>query len=142
MREIVYEFHRLGGYHTADSTRFGDDTQLKIVVKPHDFSLSLGGDTLRKSTCAGYEIQVSNKGGAAFYDDAQTLLASVPEQERSFRAVILCWQQDTLTLQFGETVTVDNYPNCDGESDRWSEQWVSRYEITFSTAVNQLQERH
>ncbi len=136
MREILYTFANRGAYVTGQDTAFGEDTHLKLTVEPHDFSLSLGGETLRQSSFRGGSVIVSDTGEAVFYDAEGRKIARAEGGADSYKKVILIWKQDTLSLEFGCVVTVDNYPNCDGESDRWSEEWVAQRRITLFSGKN------
>lgn len=139
MREIVYYFHRRGCYQTDSNTCFGDDTELKLIIREHSFSLAVGGETLRTSSCKGYQISVLHTGEAAFYDSNNRLLARADGQDRTFSEVRFLWEQDLLTLQLGQMVTVDNYPDCDGEYDRWEEKWKPEYEVRFSETTGKIE---
>ncbi len=135
-REIFYKFNTLGAYETTDNTDFGSDSHLKLILESHDFSIAVGGETLRKSSCAGYSVLVSSKGGAVFYDSENNEICNIDECDKLFVKVSLKWSQDLITIQFGQFCTIDNYPNCDGESDRWTTEWVVEREIKFNTLTN------
>lgn len=135
-REILYKFNTLGTYETTDDTNFKDESHLKLIIEPHDFSVAIGGEILRKFSCLRYSVLVSNKGQAVFYDSEDNILYTTQESDRDFVKVILKWSQDLITIQFGYICTVDNYPNCDGESDRWTTKWVVDREIKFNLLTN------
>lgn len=139
MREIVYEFAERGMYVTEQNTAFLDDKELKIIVKPHSFSLSVGGDNLRKSSCEGCEIIVSKEGEVSFLDNSGKAIASVSKSDNEFSEVRLDWKQNYLTVLFGKEQTVDNYPNCDGESDRYSVKWVTDRAVTLNQLDNTVE---
>lgn len=139
MRQILYKFHNSGMYVTEDDTAFGRDAQLKLVVEPHDFSLTLGGEVLRSSSCGGYEIEVTREGAAAFYAADRTLVARTEKDEGSYWQVRLVWKQAYLQVQFGQIQTVDYYPNCDGEHDRWGTEWVTERSVTLNLMDNSLE---
>ncbi|MBQ4037023.1 MAG: hypothetical protein IJC84_02740 [Clostridia bacterium] len=138
MREIRYEFQRLGGYQTKDNTDFGDEKILKLIVEPHEFSLKLGDDTLRSSSCRGYVILASSNGEVNFQDLDGNELVWIPERDQSYRSVRLLWQEGRLLLQFGSYQTVDLYPHCDGESDRWETRWVSGRELSLDPETDSV----
>ena len=131
MKEIRYTYNTLGTYVTEGDTRFGEDTHLTLVVEPHDFSLKLGGETLRATSCEGYRIVVSCHGETAFCAYDGTPIATTPATDGTYDGVRLCWTPAALTVEFGHTEEVDNYPNCDGESDRWSTRWVTEHTATL-----------
>jgi len=139
MRQILYKFCTGGMYVTEDDTVFGSDTQLKLVVEPHDFSLALGGEVLRSSSCGGYEIEVTREGAAAFYAADGTPLARTEKGEGSYQQVRLVWNPAYLQVQFGQIQTVDYYPHCDGEYDRWGKEWVSQRTVTLNLTDNSLE---
>lgn len=138
MREIVYEFNTLGAYETKDSTVFGEDNELKIIVKPHNFSLKVGDEVLRESSESGYSIIVSSLGEAVLYDEDGKEIAKAAPGDTQYCEVRLFWNSGVFSLQFGRVETVDNYPNCDGEYDRWSEQWVKGREVSFISATKEM----
>ncbi len=139
MREVFYKYSNRGMYVTEDNTSFGEDTQLKIVVEPHEFSLELSGEVIRNTSFAGGSVTVSNKGEAGFYNNEGALIAKADEGEGNYRKVLLDWKQDSLCVKFGRMVEVDNYPNCDGEHDRWSEKWETERLVTLSLKDNSIE---
>ncbi len=139
MKEIVFTFSNHGCYLPNGPISFDTENHLKLVIQPHDFELKLSGDILRNSSCKGYIIEVSCKGQVCFYDYDNNLLATAINTERDFSQIKFTWKQDKLHLSFGKEITVDNYPNCDGESDRWSTRWNSDYEVILNTATNQIE---
>ena len=136
MREIIYQFNTLGSYETQENTVFGKETYLKLIVEPHDFSIAVGGEVLRKSSCKGYQIEVSRKAAIVCRDMEGTEIFREEEQERDYREVRLRWKGGFISLQFGEVEYIDNYPNCDGEHDRWDERWQTKYEVTLDEGTN------
>lgn len=138
MRDIVYKYDTLGQYITADSTVFGEDKQLKLVALPHDFSIAVGGEVLRHSSFDGGAVVVSQNGEAVFYDNAGSEIARADKTDSTFRQVKLLWKKDALTVEFGCVETVDNYPNCDGEYDRWSERWNAGRTVALRLSDNAL----
>ena len=131
MREVFYKYSTLGKYYTEDSGVFQTDDRLQIVVEPHDFSIAIGNEILRKNSSQGYRIAVSRQGEVILRDWEGNELCSVSGQNQNFTEVRFHWRQSDISVQFGKTVTVDNYPNCDGEHDRWSEEWQVEYEVKF-----------
>ena len=131
MREILYKYDNRGVYQTEQDTAFHDDAQMKLVAEPHDFSLALNGEVLRSTNFAGGAVTVSREGAAAFYDSEDRLLAQTEKTDRCFKKVQLVWEKDALSVRFGYVDVVDYYPNCDGESDRWGEKWVTERTVTY-----------
>lgn len=134
MREILYKYQT--AYVTQDSTLFGEDTCLRLTVEPHDFSLTLGGDTLRSTAFPGCVAVVSNAGAVTFYDASGAVIAAVDGGDATYPEVRFSWKEDKGAIQFGELEVIDHYPNCDGEHDRWSERWAARRTVTLCTADN------
>ena len=139
MREIVYKYSTLGAYHTDANTAFGDDTQMEVVVEPHDFSIKLSGEVLRSSSCPGCTARVSRDGEVIFYDGADNVIGRVEKGEDVYPEFRLEWKQDFVTILFGRMVEVDNYPNCDGEYDRWSTAWQTRRTVTLNLKDNTVE---
>ena len=138
MKEFVFCYYR-NGYlmeNTKNSAPFGGENTVKLIVTPQEYELKLSGEVLRKMSCKGYGIMITRQGAAKFYDAQERLLAEVGETQKDYREFQLEWQPDKLFVRFGHIEEVDNYPNCDGESDRWSTSWEKDYEIVFNTVDN------
>lgn len=138
MKTITYTFSARGDYQPDAPAVFGEQTHLKLIVTPHDFELKLSGDVLRKSSCDGYQIVVSRQGEACFYDAGGELIARAAPTDAQYPQVVLTWAQHALKLSFGQWVTVDYYPNCDGESDRWGSKWESQKEVSLDLKTFKL----
>ncbi len=139
MREIVYQYDRRGSYQTEADTAFGEDTHLKLVAKPHEFTLTVQGETLRSTAFEGCSAVVSCNGEVTFFEADGCEIGKVHATEACFVRAILCWKEGMAAVQFGRTITVDHYPNCDGESDRWSEKWVVEREVTLDTQTKKIE---
>jgi len=139
MREIIYKYNNGGLYETEQSTAFGDDTHLKIIIEPHEFSIAIGGDVLRSSSCEGYSAVASNHGEVVFYDNNNNLLCSCDESDNSYKNVIFEWQQNFMSIKFGFIDIVDYYPNCDGEYDRWGKEWITQRLVKLNTKSNSIE---
>lgn len=133
MKEIIYSFYNRGCYLPDKSETFSDDNVLKLIVKPHEFELKISEDVLRSSACKGYIIEISNKGKVSFYDYENNLIATVDETQTEYSQFRFSWNQNQLCVDYGCVQTVDYYPNCDGEHDRWGSEWVSEYKVTLDT---------
>ena len=108
MREIIYKYNHLGSYQTEQDTNFAGDAELQLTVEPHNFSITVGDEVLRQTSFDGCRIVVSHNA-----------------------AVQMTWQQDVIAVQFGRTETIDYYPNCDGEYDRWGKEWIVERTVTL-----------
>ena len=138
MKEFAFRYYR-NGYlmeNFKNSGPFGGEDAVKLIVTPQEYELKVSGEVLRKMSCNGYGIVVTKRGAAQFFDAQERLLAEVGETPKEFREFQLEWQPDKLTVRFGHIEEVDNYPNCDGESDRWSTSWEKDYEIVFNLIDN------
>ncbi len=140
MKEYVFTFQRNNYYMSSleNTASFNGETQVRLIIEPHEYELKLSDEVLRSSSCKGYTIEISNKGGVCVFDEEGNLLVKSEETQNDFREFRFEWKQDFLTLRFGHKETVDNYPNCDGESDRWDTRWFTDYEVKFDTVANQL----
>ena len=139
MRKILYKFHNSGMYATEDDTVFGSSDTLVLTVEPHEFSIAVGGEVLRSSCCGGYEIEATREGKTAFSAADGTPLARTEKGEGSYQQVRLVWNPAYLQVQFGQIQTVDYYPHCDGEYDRWGKEWVSQRTVTLNLTDNSLE---
>ena len=131
MREIVYQFNSRGTYETADSTLFGGEDQLRLVATPHAFSLAIGNEVLRDTSFGGCAVTVSRDGEVIFCDTDGNELGRAEKGDCTYQHARLAWKQDRLSVLFGCYETVDHYPDCDGEHDRWSTRWVTEREGTL-----------
>jgi len=131
MKEVTYQFNSRGTYVTTDCTSFEKETQLRLIVQPHDFSLAIGGEVLRATSFEGCETVVSHCGEVVFYDLQGNVLGQADACERTFAQVRLEWKQGEVAVLFGCEQTVDYYPNCDGEHDRWGTEWVTQRTVVL-----------
>lgn len=136
MREILYKYHNRGMYETEDNTCFAGEIQVKIIAEPHDFSLKIGEDVLRSTAFGGCMAVVSDAGEVVFYDNKDNELGRAERSEESYEEVRFEWKENTVIIQFGRTVLVDNYPNCDGEYDRWDKRFKVGRTVTLNLANN------
>ena len=131
MKEVLYQYRNRGMYVTGDDTAFGGERYMKLVAEPHDFALSVGGEVLRNSCFGGCAVVVSPEGEAVFYDPAGNVIGQAEKAEGSYREARFAWTQDAVSVIFGHMVYIDNYPNCDGEHDRWDERWEAQRTVTL-----------
>lgn len=139
MKEIVFTFDNRGGYVPNAPIAFETETALRLIVKPHEFELKLSGEVLRRSSCSGYILDVSQNGAVRVYDYENNLLAAAEATSADYAQVTFSWSETCLSLSFGRVETVDYYPNCDGEHDRWGTEWVSQYDLRFDPATNTIE---
>ena len=131
MREILFKFDRSGHYLTDDNTSFNGESKLKCIVEPHDFSLEIGGEVIRESSFEGGYFIASNNGETLFYNNNDELIARANGCDGKFKRVEFVWKQNVLCVQYGHVETIDFYPNCDGESDRYADRWETEYMVTY-----------
>lgn len=139
MKEIVFTFDNRGGYLPNTPTAFEAETALRLIVKPHEFELKLSGEVLRQSSCSGYILDVTRSGAVCVYDYEHTLLATAEATAADYAQVTFTWSETCLSLSFGRMETVDYYPHCDGEHDRWGTEWITQYEVRFDPATNRIE---
>ncbi|MBP3685434.1 MAG: hypothetical protein J6J21_00205 [Clostridia bacterium] len=132
MKEIKVTYDRRGVYLPNEPIAFDGETALEFVVEEHRFELKLSGEVLRKAICPGYRFVVGADGSVRASDAQGTLLAKTDGDGRSFSAVCISGGTGGFVFSFGQTVTVDHYPNCDGESDRYSTTFEGSREVVFS----------
>ena len=136
MKEIRYAYQTLGGYQTQDSTKFENNEPMKLILEPHDFSLTLSGEVLRSSSFAGCSMIVSPAGGVVFFDHTSTEIARADAGGNSYREARVEWKPEMLSVHFGAVEEIDNYPNFDGESDRYDYKWVRYRTVSLDPATN------
>lgn len=139
MKEIVFTFDNRGGYVPNTPIAFETETALRLIVKPHEFELKLSGEVLRRSSCSGYILDVTRNGAVSVCDYEHTPLAATAATGADYAQIKFTWSETGLSLGFGRVETVDYYPNCDGEHDRWETEWVSQYEVRFDPATKQVE---
>ncbi len=136
MKEVLYKYNNSGAYFTESETVFGNDTEMKLIIEPHKFSISVGGDVLRNTSFDGCTIIVSNSGEVVFYDNDNNILGKTDGCDELYKEVKFVWEQDCISVLFGQTETVDYYPNCDGEYDRYGKEWITNRLVTFDYKKN------
>ena len=105
---------------------------MTLLVRPHDFELAVSGDVLRSSCCPALRILVSCNGEAEFFDSDNQRIAYAEKTDETYSEARIGWKTDFLTVQFGRMITIDNYPNCDGEYDRWDTVWSVERAVTLN----------
>ncbi len=139
MRDILYKYNTSGMYTTEDNTAFAGDSHLKLIVEPHEFSIAIGKEVLRSSSFSGCVVVASCDGEVVFYDKENNIFARADKSEKNYEKVLLKWKQNLITIQFGHIEEVDYYPNCDGEHDRWGEEWITQRSVTLNLKDNSIE---
>lgn len=112
---------------------------MRLILQPHDFEIKVSGETLNKSSSKGYIVEISKKGAAHFYDYNQAPIDVLEGPDKTFAEFKVDWSKDSLKISFGHTETVDNYPHCDGEHDRWSTKWADEYTVVLDIGSNKAE---
>ena len=133
MKEYVFTYQYNGYYleNGGSTVTFGEDACVCLVVMPHQYEVEVGGRVVRSSSCDAYRIEVTPFGGVCFYDGDGKEVASFEEDDFAYPQCQLRFTPETLGVAFGHTETVDNYPHCDGEHDRWDTRWVGETDKSF-----------
>lgn len=84
---------------------------------------------------------INAKGCVEFYNMDCKLLAtyklpSIESGKQVYEEVALESQGDLLILKFPIYEWIDNYPNCDGEHDRWDTRVIGHNSVTFDLTDN------
>ncbi len=84
----------------------------------------------------GIIAEIEAKGSVKFYDTDENLLdeGSVPAQtggREVYEEIYPKLDGKSITLSFPVYEWIDNYPNCDGEHDRWSTKTIGYESLTF-----------
>lgn len=81
--------------------------------------------------------KIEAKGHIDYFDCEDTLIASfdVPSQtggKETYNEVLCETEENTIVLKFPIVEWIDNYPNCDGEHDRWDAQTIGYNTLKFN----------
>ncbi len=92
----------------------------------------------------GINISVEAKGEVKFFDEKGNLLvsANLPEIEegRGVYENINCKADcNVITLEFPIVKWIDNYPNCDGEYDRWDSVKVGCHILRYNIGTDKVE---
>ncbi len=85
----------------------------------------------------GVVAVIEAKGHVDLYNMENELIASgnVPAEEEGkqvYQEVRCKVEGKTITISFAIVEWIDNYPNCDGEHDRWDSRTVGYHDLVFS----------
>lgn len=136
MKEVVLSPSRQS--YISENVSFDSESELRIRIEPHDFKLKVGEEVITDVSWDGYIIDVSSTGEVYFYDIENNLLASAEANGVVVDTVCVKLKAPILDVQFVELRTVDYYPHCDGEYDRWGKEWVAQYSVTLETKNNSI----
>ncbi len=81
--------------------------------------------------------KIEAKGHIEFFDCEDILLASfdIPAQtggKETYNEVLCGAEDNTVLLKFPIVEWIDNYPNCDGEHDRWDAETIGYCTLKFN----------
>lgn len=87
---------------------------------------------------------IERNGTVKFYNTAGEPIAAgkAPVEKSGMDAYekVGCWvKENRIELRFPNYKWIDNYPNCDGESDRWDAKIVGYYTMTLDLSTNTVQ---
>jgi len=86
---------------------------------------------------------IEAKGVVEFFDcsDRSIAVFDIPAQTggREVYETVSCGKvENTLVLKFPIVEWIDNYPNCDGEHDRWDSRIIGHHTLIFDPAANEI----
>lgn len=86
-------------------------------------------------------VRIYAQGRAEFLDLEGNLLASGKVQPQTggrevYEEVVCEADENTVTLRFPIVKWIDNYPNCDGEYDRWESVIIGYNTVSFDRKNN------
>lgn len=140
MKEFVYTF--IGHDYYLDSMQkgasFEGDGAVLLVIRPHDYEFKLSGEVLNRSSGKGYRIEITPHAAVRVFDEKGAFLSEIGEGEKSYREFQIQKAEEKIEVLFGHTETVDHYPNCDGEFDRYSTRWILERGVEFDPEKNLL----
>lgn len=78
-------------------------------------------------------LTVNTHGDALFLNiNGVELKKDKAESNRLFSSIYCSANKNAITVRFPVKETIDHYPNCDGEYDRYSERIVDNILITYT----------
>ena len=91
----------------------------------------------------GVVAVIQAEGSVEFFDANDTLLAKselppVDDGKNKYQEVCCNSEAGSLVLQFPIYEWIDNYPNCDGEHDRWDTRTIGYKTIEFDCSSNAI----
>ena len=91
----------------------------------------------------GVVAVIEAKGSVEFYNTADELLAKGDVTENSggrevYEEVFASVDDRAITLKFPIYEWIDNYPNCDGEHDRWDSRKIGENVLIFDYKENKI----
>ncbi len=76
-------------------------------------------------------LTADSHGNATFaHPDGTEIKKDKAEANRLLNSIYCSVKEDVITVRFPVTETIDHYPNCDGEYDRYSERIVDNILVT------------
>lgn len=135
----VINFYSKEGSITSNSYR----SQKKLDQGYIEFGIASGfiSTTEVLFVAEGITARIEASGNVEFLNDDRQLLATVsaPSCGDRYRDVSCKVEGDQILIRFPRYKWVDNYPHCDGESDRW-DSFVCGYQqpIAFSMTTHQV----
>lgn len=81
-------------------------------------------------------LEISANGTIVFYppDDAKPIKAELPDSDGGrevYENVVIRKEDDNIIVSFPVYQWIDNYPNCDGEHDRWDTVTIGYHDVVY-----------
>ncbi len=81
--------------------------------------------------------KIEAKGHIEFFDCEDIMLAAfeIPAQtggKETYNEVLCETEKNIIVLKFPIVEWIDNYPNCDGEHDRWDTEIIGYHTLNFN----------
>lgn len=132
MKELVNEFSCVNRCMYQMSDYFNDETHIRFVLT------SRQSETESCCNTSGYIIETSSNGEVSFYNSEGMLLAKADETQQNYEEVLIEMDRGCISVRFRCYRTIDYYPHCDGEHDRWGQKWVTLYRVCMDFDTNKL----
>lgn len=89
-------------------------------------------------------VSVEAEGEVNFLDEKGVLLTAsklpkIEEGRGVYENVVCKADENSITLEFPIVKWIDNYPNCDGEYDRWDSVKVGCHILKFNISTNTVE---
>lgn len=87
--------------------------------------------------------KIEADGFVEFFDATENAVASInlPKQaggKEKYTEVLCGVENSVIKLKFPIVEWIDNYPNCDGEHDRWDTKTIGYHTLTFDCNTTEI----
>lgn len=88
-------------------------------------------------------VNIDAKGNAEFFNLTGELLKSVEIQKQTggkevYTEILCDVENSAIVLKFPIVEWIDNYPNCDGEYDRWDSKVIGYTTLTYNIETQEV----